>query len=246
MSSTSQNPGVFVLLLPAPLPDAMISALLPAPLKAPCHFKPMSQLAARIQEATLAGLRFNPATGKSRLGPGLTAQHVKKDNSLYLEGRSPRMVQAFVDAVQAQVHALVAVRTPLGDIVPMTPREETSSTMVSFQAIVVHWVKACFGAEIAANISERRDRFTEEALELVQASGGTREDVLKLVDYVFGRSVGEVNSEVGGTLTTLAALCSAQGIDMGHAAHSELAKNFARIPEIRAKRALKPANSPLP
>ena len=121
-------------------------------------------------------------------------------------------------------------------------------TFDRFQGGVKEWVADCLGEHAAADHVERNYRFLEEALELVQACGCTAEDAYKLVDYVFARPVGDKAQEVGGTMTTLAALCNAHGIDVGAAAFGELAR--VQDPElkkrIRAKQESKPMRSPLP
>ncbi|SAI59088.1 Uncharacterised protein [Bordetella ansorpii] len=118
----------------------------------------------------------------------------------------------------------------------------------SFQARVQPWMMECFGAEISADREERNHRFLEEALELVQACGCTATEAHQLVDYVFGRPVGEPAQETGGVMVTLAALCLANGLDMYEAGERELAR--ISVPEtvakIRAKQAAKPRHSPLP
>lgn len=116
----------------------------------------------------------------------------------------------------------------------------------SFQDRAGLWADACFGNEIAMNAAERNQRFVEESLELAQACGFTRAEVDILADYVFSRSIGEKAQEVGGVMTTLATLCRAQGINMLQAGEKELAHNWTRVDAIRAKRATKPPNSPLP
>lgn len=116
----------------------------------------------------------------------------------------------------------------------------------SFQSRVQPWVLACFGAEIAADGVERNHRFLEESLELVQACGCTASEAHQLVDYVYGRPVGERTQEVGGVMVTLAALCLAQGLDMHAAGETELARIWTKVEAIRAKQAAKPKHSPLP
>lgn len=69
---------------------------------------------------------------------------------------------------------------------------------------------------------------------------------MALVDYVFSRPAGEPGLEAGGVMVTLAGLCTASGIDMQRAGEDELSRNWNRIDAIRAKRAARPANSPLP
>lgn len=114
------------------------------------------------------------------------------------------------------------------------------------QDLVQPWLMACFGPEIANDKIERNHRFLEEALELVQACGCTQSEAHQLVDYVYGRSVGNPLQEVGGVMVTLAALCLANGFDMHEAGETELARIWTKIETIRAKQAAKPKHSPLP
>ncbi len=116
----------------------------------------------------------------------------------------------------------------------------------TFQARVQPWLLACFGELIAGDREERNHRFLEEALELVQASGCSASEAHQLVDYVYGRPVGEPAQEVGGVMVTLAALCLANGLDMHTAAETELARIWTMVEKIRAKQAAKPKHSPLP
>lgn len=104
----------------------------------------------------------------------------------------------------------------------------------------------CFGAKIADDTDERNHRFIEEALELVQACGATASECHQLVDYVYGRPVGEKHQEVGGVMVTLAALCLARRLDMHHCGELELGRIWKKIEQIRAKQAAKPKHSPLP
>lgn len=118
----------------------------------------------------------------------------------------------------------------------------------SFQLRVQPWLMECFGAEIAADRIERNHRFFEEAIELIQACGMTASEAHQLVDYTFGRPLGEPSQEVGGVMVTLAALCLANGLDMHVAGETELARiSFPDVvTKIRAKQAAKPKHSPLP
>lgn len=109
------------------------------------------------------------------------------------------------------------------------------------------WMDACFGETIKADRLERADRFVEEALELAQTMPGFGADrAHALVDYVFGRDVGERSQEVGGVMVTLAALCNAAGLDMNACAETELARVWTKVDAIRAKQAAKPTGSALP
>lgn len=118
--------------------------------------------------------------------------------------------------------------------------------MFSFQSKVRLWMERCFGGAIAADTQERNHRFLEEALELVQACGCTAEEAHTLVDYSFGRPVGEKSQEVGGVMVTLAALCDAQNLNLEACASDELDRVWGKIDEIRAKQAAKPKMGPLP
>lgn len=116
----------------------------------------------------------------------------------------------------------------------------------NFDIGVGRWMEVCFGDEIAADKVERNYRFFEEATELVQACGMTKEDCLRLIDYVYDRPVGEKKQEVGGVMVTLAALCLPNGIDMNNAGEAELERCWKNIDKIRQKQAAKKIKSPLP
>lgn len=116
----------------------------------------------------------------------------------------------------------------------------------TFQSRVQPWMMACFGQKISADRLERNHRFIEEALELAQACGCSQSEAHQLVDYVFGRPIGEKAQEVGGVMVTLAALCLAHDLDMHEAGDVELRRVWEKMDEIRAKQAAKPKHSPLP
>jgi hypothetical protein len=123
-------------------------------------------------------------------------------------------------------------------------RDETEGD--TFQMRVQPWMMNCFGPAISADIEERNHRFLEESLELVQASGCTASEAHQLVDYVFGRPVGELQQEIGGAMVTLAALCLAHDADMHAAGETELARIWTKVEAIRTKQAARPKHSPLP
>jgi hypothetical protein len=129
---------------------------------------------------------------------------------------------------------------------PMPQQKKKAEPPLNFQPRVHKWLVAAFGEGSAEDKDERNHRFLEEALELVQACGCTQESAHQLVDYVYGRPVGEVVQEVGGVMTTLAMLCNVQGVDAAVAGEIELARAWSQIEKIRAKRATKPKLGPLP
>jgi hypothetical protein len=80
----------------------------------------------------------------------------------------------------------------------------------------------------------------------VQSAGCTSNEAHQLVDYVFSRPKGELEQEVGGTLTTLAGLCSAHGVDMLECGETELSRVWKKVEQIRKKQRNKPKVGPLP
>ena len=134
------------------------------------------------------------------------------------------------------------------EVVLNVSRAPRGASGQSFQARVQPWMLECFGPTIAADRVERNHRFLEEAIELVQSLGCTASEAHQLVDYTFGRPVGEPAQEVGGVMVTLAALCLANTLDMHAAGETELARISApaMVEKIRAKQAAKPKHSPLP
>jgi hypothetical protein len=122
----------------------------------------------------------------------------------------------------------------------------------AYQERVDRWVRECFGDIIRCDMLERSDRFIEESLELAQTvEGFTAERAHALVDYVFNRPMGARRQEVGGVMTTLAALCNAScpPIIMGLAANDELDR--IEQPEVvlkirKKQQAKKDIHGPLP
>jgi exonuclease I len=109
-------------------------------------------------------------------------------------------------------------------------------------------MRLCFGEQNSADKEERNYRFLEEALELVQSLGMTRQECVIMVKYVYDRPVGVPVQEVGGVEVTLAALCEANRISKEAAGDTELDRisNIDVINRIRLKQASKPQRSPLP
>jgi hypothetical protein len=120
-------------------------------------------------------------------------------------------------------------------------------TVNSFQIRAYRWAVQCFGLKDATDKQVRTHRFLEEALELAQACGCTADDAHQLVDYTFGRPVGDIDQEVGGTMVTLAILCAVMNSrEFLQAGEAELNRCWEKIEKIRAKQLAKPKFSPLP
>ena len=109
----------------------------------------------------------------------------------------------------------------------------------SFQAGVGAWMEACFEPEVCADLTERGDRFAEEAVELLQSNGYDRNRLARIIGRVYSRPVGEPQQEVGGVMVTLAAYCGPMGVNLYSAATRELAHIWTRIEAIRGRQAEK-------
>ena len=146
------------------------------------------------------------------------------------------------------VNSVFGVMPTRGKVIAYAKKKISEAVPLSFQGRVHEWMLKCFGPEISADTQERNYRFLEEALELVQSVGCSREDAHKLVDYVFDRPLGAPQQEVGGVMVTLAAFCTTHGISLEEAGEIELARVWTDIEKIRAKQAAKPyrADKPLP
>ncbi len=213
----------------------------------------------------------SPATAESkctRCGSS-TAQACNELGCFYLESgegeptmadeRAARLDDADIDAIAESMPGGLDsflkqwgwrqfARAVEDEVVLNGPRVQRAASGQSFQACVQPWMLECFGPTIAADTIERNHRFLEEALELVQSLGCTASEAHQLVDYTFGRPIGEPMQEVVGVMVTLAALCLASELDMHQAGETELARisEPAMVLKIRAKQAAKPKHSPLP
>lgn len=110
----------------------------------------------------------------------------------------------------------------------------------TFQSQVVGWMRNAFGYGDADDLQMRQLRFMEEALELVQSSGMSRDNVLFMVDYVFKRPKGSPTQEIGGVMVTLAGMAHALDTDMEQCAKAELQRIERNVDEIRKRHAAKP------
>lgn len=96
------------------------------------------------------------------------------------------------------------------------------------QAQILAWAKECFGEAEATNLTQRGLRLLEEATEAYQAVGGDAEMAHKLVDYVFGRPVGEVKQELGGVAITTLCLAAAAGLSADEAEREEVERVLSK------------------
>jgi hypothetical protein len=127
---------------------------------------------------------------------------------------------------------------------PAAPEAQGAET---FQARADRWLDAVTDGD-PTDLQERRDRYSEESLELVQALGATREGMHELVDYVFSRPVGEPGDEMGDTKLCLANLASWAKLNMDACGEAMLARRSKpeSVAKIRRKRSTRHGRGPLP
>jgi hypothetical protein len=107
------------------------------------------------------------------------------------------------------------------------------------QRVAFAWAYQTYG-EVVRIGRYQAFRFIEECLELVQAMGLTREDVMRVVDYVFSRPVGDVRVEIGDARLCLDILSETQGLDSEQMYDDCLLRVMALDPEkTRAKDKMK-------
>ena len=102
--------------------------------------------------------------------------------------------------------------------------------------IAYQWALRSFGADHVNNVPVRSLRLAEEAVELAQAAGVTKEKMQALVDVVYSRPVGEIDQEIGGVLMTATVLCALFHTDPEWFFDQELKRVLAKPPEHFTKR----------
>ena len=105
---------------------------------------------------------------------------------------------------------------------------------------VDQFLRECFSDDPNVRPQVRVLRFLEEALELAQSMGITKEKALEQVDYTYGRPIGEPVQEFGGVVFTLVSTGNALGLDLIEEGHKSVDEGFSRIDQIREKSKSKP------
>lgn len=112
--------------------------------------------------------------------------------------------------------------------------------MIDYQQRIDSWMLETFGEKVLSDKKERSHRFAEEALELLQATGYTKEELQTMIEYVYNRPAGDIKQEVGGTVHCLSALCTAHHITMGHEVIDVMLHCEQNSEKIRQKHSQKP------
>lgn len=85
--------------------------------------------------------------------------------------------------------------------------------MIGLQQRVHGWLRYVFGPHAAEHKVTRAIKFLEEALELAQACGISKDSARHVTNMVYSNAPGAIAQEIGGTVITLAALSHALGYD---------------------------------
>lgn len=97
----------------------------------------------------------------------------------------------------------------------------------------------CIGHAAVLDKDERDARFLEEAFELMQARGRTKEEINKILDSVYAKPVGEMPQEIAGTLLTLYALGTAHNLDVQELGEQEYVRVLNNVEKVRSKQKTK-------
>lgn len=89
---------------------------------------------------------------------------------------------------------------------------------------ILQWASDMFGP-VALHRDERAARFVEEALELGQVEGLSKETVGRLLDRVYSKPAGDLAKEIGQAAMTLEALAENAGLS----ADAEVEREFGRV-----------------
>jgi len=98
------------------------------------------------------------------------------------------------------------------------------------QEVVIDWGRKAFGADHMADKIVRAARFIEEAAEMVQAVGLTKDHAQRALDHVYSRPPGDPKQEAGGSANTLMALCGAVGLSLDECQRFEIERCLAKDP----------------
>jgi hypothetical protein len=104
---------------------------------------------------------------------------------------------------------------------------------VTLESRVAEWIKTRIGEE-NAHRRERAMRLLEEAVELAQSEGITREQINRQTAHVFARPIGDPRQEAAGVAVCLLGWCAATGNTLIDLATAEIERIEAKpLSEIR-------------
>ena len=92
------------------------------------------------------------------------------------------------------------------------------------QITVENLVRAKWGDKAFDSPVERATRLLEEAIEVFQAVGGSRDVAAKTVDMVMNKKAGELSQEIAGVGVCLLALCALKEVRLDEVVNAEIAR----------------------
>jgi hypothetical protein len=114
-----------------------------------------------------------------------------------------------------------------------------SESESSLESRVESWVASRCGRD-QMSVQNRAIRLLEEAVEVCQSAGISRDMIVRQVDHVFARPAGEIIQEVGGVAVCLLGLCAALKTKFSSAAMAEIERIEAKpVEEVRGSLARK-------
>lgn len=102
------------------------------------------------------------------------------------------------------------------------PRDRQS--VPELQSEIDEWVTSVCGTDARNSLHERVTRVIEEALELAQAEGLSKDAAARLVEFVFSRPAGEPEQEASGLGMTLLSYCAVKDFDLIKIVRAELSR----------------------
>lgn len=104
------------------------------------------------------------------------------------------------------------------------------------QRLITKWAVDSFTEEEALSVEQRGLRLLEEAIELAQVCRVDKSMIHKLVDYVYGRPVGQIQQEIGGVGLTLLVLGEVAHVDVDLCEVVEIQRVLIKPKEFFAER----------
>lgn len=104
------------------------------------------------------------------------------------------------------------------------------------QARVFDWGCRAFGNDQMRSPQQRALRLIEEAIELAQSVFADKDQLHRLVDYVYSRPVGQVEAELGGVGVCLLAMAECVRVNADETEEREVARIMAKPIEHFTKR----------
>jgi hypothetical protein len=88
-----------------------------------------------------------------------------------------------------------------------------NSVRLERQQRVLNWARTVLSEDEVSGREQRAIRLAEETIELAQSCNVDKAMLHKLVDYVYGRPIGEPMQELGGVSVCVLAMANALGLD---------------------------------